>query len=147
MPNDDRMGLVDVERSPDAEVEERRRRHWLGVICAGLLLAIGVGVWWHVEDPFNPYRDGTTHAATLVQNPYCPATWGTSLDHERYVYQTLGGVPDSFGNGPVTGQVHIVRQRSSNPSSMSAVFTGEGATISLTGGREPVFFYATCAIR
>jgi len=137
-----------VEPNHDAEVMEQRRRHWLGLICAGLLLTIGLATWWHVEDPFNPYRDGTTHAAVFaLGDPQCLNTWGTSLDGNRYVWRAMSAIPSTWGPGPIAGRVHIIRQRSKDETQPSATFEADGTTISLTGGREPVFFPAVCAIR
>jgi hypothetical protein len=136
-----------VEPNRDAEVMAKRRRHWLGIICAGLLLTIGIATWGHVEDPFDPYRDGTTHAATLSWTPPCLNSWGTSLDGGKYVWRVVEGVPDSFGNGPIAGRVHIIRQRSGTMGAVSATFEARGQTLPLYGGKEPVFFDANCAIR
>ncbi len=78
------------------------------------LLVLAAGAWWvHAENPFNPYRDGTTHAATLTYTePPCLNSWGTSLDHGHYVWRVQGEVPASYGTGPIAGQVRIIRQRS-----------------------------------
>jgi hypothetical protein len=143
---------VDVEANDNTEGPATRRpRPWLGMVCAVALVACAVGWWWHVEDPFNPYRDGTTHAATLVHsNPPCLNGWQVTLDGGRYLWQNLGEVPAALGPGPIHGRLHIIRQRSpelSGPRALSATFEADGQTIELQGGREPVFFYAVCAIR
>ena len=127
-----------------------RRRPWLGIVCAVALLAIALGWWWHVEDPFNPYRDGTTHSATLVNSDHeCVNNWGVSLP--GYYWQAKSPVPDEWWPGPVSGKVHIIRQRSHyslhGPTEYGATFEARGVTIDLDGGRLPEFNDLTCAIR
>jgi hypothetical protein len=127
-----------------------RRRPWLGIACVVALLAIAAGVWWHVEDPFNPYRDGTTHAATLVNSVHmCRNNWGVSPP--GYYWQAKSPVPDGWWPGPVAGKVHIIHQHSSYDVKrqrpvFGATFEARGATVELAGGRLPAFNDLTCAI-
>jgi hypothetical protein len=138
-----------------AETSERfapaRRRPWLGIICALCLVLAGLAWWIHAENPFNPYRNGTTHAATLAQNTGCPGQWGVEIDHGGYVWQNESPVPASWAPGPVDGRVHILHQRlnlpPSGPKAVTAWFEARGIRIQLVGGKEPVFFYAACALR
>ena len=46
--------------------DPRRRRPVLGIIAVVLLVGAGFALWVRMEDPFNPYRPGTTHVAVLV---------------------------------------------------------------------------------
>ena len=149
-PRSGRRGTIDVERTDTTDTPAtRRRRPWLGIACAHALAAIATGWWWRAEDPFNPYRDGTTHAATLVNADHmCRDNWGTSLP--GYYWQAKSPVPDEWFPGPVEGKVHIVRQRSGDPRGgrmFSAVFSARGTTIDLVGGRFPAFNDLTCSIR
>jgi hypothetical protein len=140
---------VDLESTDIAEVATTsRRRPWLGIVCAVALVALTVGWWWHVEDPFNPYRDGTTHSATLVHiQPECQNAWQITLDDGGYTWQPLGPVPAALGPGPIEGRVHIIQQRSTSMGQSSATFEAGGLDIPLYGGRQPVFFDAVCSIR
>jgi hypothetical protein len=148
----DEVSSANIEGGADAgseRLDRARRRPWLGIICAALLVMAGTAFWVHAEDPFNPYRDGTTHAATLVHDPVCTAQWGVSVDHDRYTW-TAYEVPAGWDPGPVDGQVHILHQRPpamSAGSNVTAVFEARGTTIELVGGREPYFSDLTCAVR
>jgi hypothetical protein len=130
----------------------RKRRPWLGIVCAVALVAIAVGVWWHVEDPFYPYRDGTTHAAQLVNlaPSDCLPAWGVTMGTHAG-WDAQGSVPDSWLPGPVDGTVHIVHQQSTYPvngqSTPSAYFEARGRKIPLVGGTGLHFSLAPCAIR
>jgi len=141
-----------AEEATDASerLAPARRRPWLGILCATCLVLAGLAWWVRAENPFDPYRDGTSHAATLVQSPApCLGSWGVTLDGNTYVWQTMGGVPASW-SGRVHGRVHIIRQRSAQMSGSGAVaatFQAQGQTIDLYGGHEPVWFYATCSIQ
>ena len=132
-------------------LDPARRRPWLGILCALCLVLAGLAWWLHAENPFNPYRNGTTHAATLTQNTGCPGQWGVEIDHGGYVWQNESPVPDSWAPGPVEGRVHILHQRlnvaPSGPEAVTAWFEARGVRIQLVGGKEPVFFYAACALR
>ncbi len=135
----------------DERLAPARRRPWLGIACATLLVLAGVAWWVHAENPFYPYRDGTTHAATLAQSQSCPAEWGVALGENGhgYAWQAISAVPEAWAPGPIRGRVHIIHQRSGSlgDRSPSATFQARGITVDLFGGRQPVFFYATCAIR
>ena len=119
-------------------LDPRRRRPWLGIICAVLLVGAGVAWWVHAESPFNPYRDGTTHAATLTYtDPPCLQGWTVTVADRHYTWQNMSPVPDAFKPGPVPGTVHILRQRVDaigTPKAPAATFTARGQTIDLVGG-------------
>ena len=143
---------MEVEQTETASAPPARRRQpWLGIGCAVVLLAIGIGWWWHTADPFNPYRDGTTHAATLVYtDPPCLQGWTVTLDDGHYFWQNAQEVPASFGRGPIGGTIHIVHQRVATlggTHGVAAWFETGGTRLAMVGGREPWISDLTCAVR
>ena len=145
IPSELDEGHVESER-----FARTRRRPWLGIVCAVLLVLAGLTWWIHAEDPFNPYRDGTTHSATMTYTyPPCIQGWTATLDGGRYRYQ--GAPPAALGSAPLHGTIHILRQRVDDvgyTKQVAATFTtASGVAIDLVGGREPWWSDLSCSIR
>lgn len=110
----------------------------LSVIVLGLVAFAVVRRY----DLTNPYRDGTTHTATLSNEsavinglPECSNSWYIQLDNYTWRPER---VPRSWGSAPVAGKLHIIA--SQDPADQhdkrpSATFTARGITLDLGGGK------------
>jgi hypothetical protein len=127
----------------------------LFVVVVGLSVYGALAVVHHY-DLANPYRDGTTHTATLdFADPSggggrCLEFWGASLGH--YSWHPEATPP--WGMQQVTGKLHIIDSQHAPPGQEpvstddrsapnettskphpDATFTARGRTIDLVGGR------------
>ncbi len=134
--------------SGPAPVDDSRRprcRPLLGIVAVVGILVIGsVGLVRRL-DPFDPYRDGTTHDATLTYTAPCEQGWQVTLDDGKYVWAEATA-PLDWRPGPVEGRLHIVENWASP--GPSAVFEARGTRVELHGGRVDGhhFFGLNCSV-
>jgi hypothetical protein len=129
----------------------------LAVVVVGLSVYAAFAVVRHY-DLANPYRDGTTHTATLTYtfssgNPDftgCLEDWSVSVGH--YSWSPRATPP--WGKESVTGKLHIIDSQHAAPGQQpvatnarrtpsattvepgpDATFTAQGRTIDLSGGK------------
>ena len=127
----------------------RRRRLPLLGLVAGVLFVLALAVLWiRVADPFNPYRPGTTHTATIVNSSplKCPNAWEVDLGSESHRYMWRGVAPQEWDPQGVTGTLHILHNWSGSGS--DAVFEADGQQVNLLGGPDDGnhFFNTNCGI-
>jgi hypothetical protein len=112
----------------------RRRIRLVGVVAGTLLLITAAAGWVLMTDPFNPYRPGTKHAATLVhEQPECADRWGVTLVSGAHHYHWgRGSAPTEWDPGPVSGTLTILHDWGSTGA--DAIFEANGQKVDLTGG-------------
>ena len=100
----------------------------------------------------NPYRDGTTHTATLTfanrsgGGVRCLEFWGASLG--PYSWHPKKEPP--WGTTSVTGKLHIIDSQHISEGDpfvhgAAATFTARGRTIDLSGGKRPRWSTLPCS--
>lgn len=121
---------TEVVRRPN----RRRRVRVIGIVAGALLVIAAAAGWVLVADPFNPYRRGTTHAATLVhEQPWCANSWGVTLVSGVHHYHWgRGSAPREWDPGPVSGTLTILHDWGSTGT--DAIFESNGQEVNLTGG-------------
>jgi len=138
----------------DEPVDRRRRTPLLGIVAGVLLVVAAGGLWLRLADPFNPYRPGSSHQATIQNSERCANTWTVKLDSgSRHYWFANGGsrpdnrsVPKEWDPNGVNGTLHILHNWS--PSGTDAVFEADGQEIHLSGGSDDQkhFFGEGCAV-
>lgn len=117
------------------------------VIVAGLAGYVAVKRW----DLTNPYRDGTTHAATMTypkNESGCMEDWSVHLG--KYAWHAVSLPP--WGRTKVSGKLHIIHSQHSSESysgdgSPDATFTARGHTLEMSGGIVPEFSLLPCSVQ
>lgn len=129
--------MTEVAGIEEVDATRRRRVPVIGLVAGCLLVVALAALWVRVADPFNPYRPGTTHSATLSNKtgyPPCYDGWTVNLGSGSRQYYFNGGVaPTDWYPGPVTGILHITGNYSR--SGTDAIFEARGESVDLTGGR------------
>jgi len=111
-----------------------RRIVVLAIVGGTLLVLALAALWVRVADPFNPYRPGTMHTATIINGtPECPNTWSVTLRSGSNSYNWMGDAPRGWDPQGVAGTLHILRSWGTN--GPDAVFDADGQEASLRGGR------------
>jgi hypothetical protein len=132
-----------------ARTPRSRRVPVLGILV-GILLIVALAVLWvRVSDPFNPYRPGTTHTATIVNHvPECLDAWFVDLHSGSHHYRWKGSAPEGWDPQGVTGTLHILHNWGA--SGTDAIFEADGQKVNLDGGRVDDGKHAwpaSCAVR
>lgn len=122
-------------------------------IIALVVLLVGLGTYVAVDrwDLTNPYRDGTTHTATIgypKNKSGCMEDWSVHLG--KYAWHAVSVPP--WGRTRVEGKLHIVHsQHSSENHSVDgtpdATFTARGHTMDMYGGIVPKFSLMPCSVQ
>ncbi len=119
----------------------------LVVIVAGLATYVAVTRW----DLTNPYRDGTTHTATMGYPKGgpggCLEDWSVHLG--KYAWHPHSLPP--WGPKKVKGTLHIIHSQHSSEGysgdgTPDATFIARGHTLDLYGGIVPEFSLLPCSI-
>ena len=117
-------------------------------ISVGVLSIMALAMFWvRVSDPFNPYRPGTTHAATIVNHdPECLDAWVVDLYSGPHHYRWKGSAPEGWDSQGVTGTLHILHSWGAS----AAEFEADDQKVYLDGGRVDDGKHAvppSCSIR
>jgi hypothetical protein len=120
-------------------------------VTALVVVVVGLSAFVVVRhyDLTNPYRDGTTHTATLrfettAPGSVCLQNWSATL--ASYTWYPVDGPP--WGETSVKGKLHIIDSQHFDrpPHGPAATFTARGTTIDLMGGKRPEFDGLACSI-